>query len=120
VNFHGLPAGAKHQGESIAVQGKLAWQVAAWSSSSWHEALLITQRSQVQILPPLPSSRSARCTFLADRGRFRVRMASDQDRLWSSAGGADRARWCPGPSTLQHLCAVAQSAACAPGGARRV
>src|SRR5438270_10644064 len=51
---------------------------------------LITQRSQVQILPPLPNSRSARCTFSGGPRSFPVRrMAPDQDRFWPYSGEGD-------------------------------
>src|SRR3954447_20659635 len=63
VNLHRLPAGARHREESVAAQEKLARQVSALFGSKWHEALLITQRSQVQILPPLLRFRRSEAVF---------------------------------------------------------
>src|SRR3954452_18573810 len=55
VNFHSVPLPARQRAESVAVQQKTVWRVLVTSSTIWRWALLITQRSQVQILPPLPN-----------------------------------------------------------------
>jgi hypothetical protein len=53
VNIHNLPLPARQNAETVATQQKTEWRRLALASGIWHQAFLITQRSQVQILPPL-------------------------------------------------------------------